>query len=73
MRTEILVINQRADTFPSVFLGNRLGTLCGAFLPGGDWLLKGGKPKFEEKGETFQKIGGKESIKLLDQEKVTCK
>ena len=36
------------------------------------WGEKGGKPKFEGKSETFEKNWGKR-IKLLHQEKVTCK
>ena len=50
MRTVILVINQRTDTSSNVFLGNRLGTMCRAFLGG-----EGGKPKFEGKREKFFK------------------
>ena len=59
MRTEILLINQRTDTFPKVFLGNRLGNLYGAFLPSGDWLLKGERRNLREKVKLLKKLGGK--------------
>ena len=50
MRTEILVINQRTDIFSKCIPRQQAwDDALSIFLPGGDWLLKGGKSKFEGK------------------------
>ena len=56
MRTVILVINQRTDTFSNVFLGTGLERCVEHFVLGG---RRGESRNLREKGETFQKIGGK--------------